>query len=184
MYFRLLKLSLLNALYMYLRFSCPFLFWSLLYRISHFKSLPEVSLHNNHFHSSNIFKFFIKLLIFHFKTAPDMFSERSSPFCFPFCLTANPSLRLLALGNRPEDQRGSEKKDHSLTQEFKKFEPQEKSRHIVKEDSKMLEWYYKYKDSTILFLWLLYINRYFFSIEKIHNYYLHKYCREYFYYTI
>lgn len=128
--------------------------------------------------------FFIKLLIFHFKTAPDMFSERSSPFCFPFCLTANPSLRLLALGNRPEDQRGSGKKDDSLTQEFKKFEPQEKSRHIMKEDSKMLEWYYKYKDSTILFLWLLYINRYFFSIEKIHNYYLHKYCREYFYYTI
>lgn len=128
------------------------------------KSLPKVSLHNNHVHSPNIFNFFIKLLIFHFETALDVFNERPNPFCFPFCMTANPSLRLLALGNRPEDQRGSEKRNHSLTQEFKKFEPQKKTNILWKRTQKCWSDIIN-KDSTILFLWLLYINRYFFSTE-------------------
>lgn len=155
------KLSLFNALYICLKFSCHFLFWSLL----HSQSSPcLISLHNNHFHSPNIFKFFIKLLIFHFKTALDVFSERPNPFFFPFYMTANPPLRLLALGNRPEDQRGSEKRNHSLTQEFKKFEPQKKTNILWKRTQKCWSDIIN-KDSTILFLWLLYINRYFFSTE-------------------
>lgn len=157
-------LSFFNALYICLRFSCRFMFWSLFYRISHFKSLPKDSLHNNHFHFSNIFKFFIKLLIFHFENALDVFNERRNPFCFPFCMTAYPSLSLLALGNRPEDQRGSEKRKHSLTKVCKKFEPQIKTSILWKRTQKCWSDITD-KDSTILFLWLLYINRHFFSTE-------------------
>lgn len=152
-------------LYTYV-WGCHFLVWSLLHRISHFKPLPKVSLRNNHFHFPNIFNFFlIKPLIFHFETALDVFNERPNPFCFPFCMTAGPSLSLLALGNRPEDQRQSENRNHSLTQEFKKFKPQEKPSVLWKRTQKCWSGIIN-RESTILFLWLLCINSYFFSTEK------------------
>lgn len=65
-----------------------------------------------------------------------MFSERPNQFCLAFCLTANPSLKLLALGNRPEDQRESEKRNYLLTQEFKKFEPEKKASILWKRTQK------------------------------------------------
>lgn len=146
--------------YLYVRFSCHFLFWWDTYRTSHFKCFSKVALHNNHLYSPSIFNFFIKLIIFNLKPALDIFYERANHFFFPFCMTADPSLRFLVLGNIPAYHTRSEESNHSWTQVFKVFEPQIKTSILWKRIQKF--WNGIVKTLTIPFLWLLCINRYFF----------------------
>jgi len=56
--FDFFNVSFFIVLYKCLRFSCYFLFWSVMYRTSHFKCWFKASLRHNHSHSPNTLFFF------------------------------------------------------------------------------------------------------------------------------